>query len=208
MEAGSSQPDAQELAALYVSGALPDEEAAAFERRLATDAECLAALQALEPAAAALADARTAGPPAGVRAALLERIRGKRTAGQSSPPDPQIWKRWIDESTASELVIQRASEGDWEPTGIDGVEIRRLFVDRPRNQLTMLVRMAAGTSYPRHIHAGPEECYVLQGELRVGQEVLHAGDYQRAAPGSFHGVQSTERGCLLFIVSSMTDELV
>ena len=74
--------------------------------------------------------------------------------------------------------------------------------------MTMLVRMEAGSSYPQHIHDGPEECYVLQGDLRVGDEVLGRGDYQRAAPGSRHGIQSTENGCLLFIVSSLTDEII
>jgi anti-sigma factor ChrR (cupin superfamily) len=80
-------------------------------------------------------------------------------------------------------------------------------MDSARDRMTCLVRMAAGTAYPRHIHAGPEECLVLEGELRVGDEMLRAGDYQRAAPGSHHPVQSTDRGCLLLIVSSLSDEL-
>lgn len=65
-----------------------------------------------------------------------------------------------------------------------------------------------GTAYPCHVHDGPEECYVHRGELCVAGETLRAGDYQRAAPGSLYVVQSTENGCLLLIVSSMTDELV
>ena len=99
-------------------------------------------------------------------------------------------------------------DGSWEDTGVNGVQVRRLFVDPPRNQMTMLVRMEAGSSYPQHIHDGPEECYVLQGDLRVGDKVLRSGDYQRAAPRSRHGIQSTENGCLLFIVSSLTDEII
>lgn len=209
MEPSGSAFDPRELAALYAAGALSDEEAAAFERRIAEgDATCLAELESLAPLSEALADSVTRPPPARVRAALLQRIAAGRGAEASGPPDPQIWKRWGGDAAVSQLVIHRATEADWEPTGIEGVEIQRLFVDKPRNQVTMLVRMAAGTSYPRHVHNGPEECYVLQGDLRVGQEVLHAGDYQRAAPGSLHGVQSTERGCLLFIVSSLTDEIV
>jgi len=37
---------------------------------------------------------------------------------------------------------------------------------------------------------------------------MHAGDYQRVEVGSEHPVQSTENGCLLFIVSSLHDELL
>jgi anti-sigma factor ChrR (cupin superfamily) len=71
----------------------------------------------------------------------------------------------------------------------------------------MLVRMDPGSSYPGHLHAGVEECFVLEGELRVGEEVLRRGDYQRADEGSEHGIQWTEKGCLLLIVSSQDDEL-
>ena len=85
---------------------------------------------------------------------------------------------------------------------------RRLFVDDTSGRVTMMVRMAAGTSYPSHRHGGFEECFVLEGDLQVGSEMLHAGDYQRASAGSVHGVQSTERGCLLLLSSSPGDELL
>ena len=74
--------------------------------------------------------------------------------------------------------------------------------------MTAMFRMAAGTSYPEHIHDGPEECYVLEGDLHVGDRmVMHAGDYQRATPGSEHDEQWTEGGCLLLVTSSLSDEL-
>ena len=86
--------------------------------------------------------------------------------------------------------------------------MKPLFVDRERDYVTMLVRMAPGTSYPCHRHGGAEECYVLQGDLHVAGQVLHSGDHQRADDASEHGVQSTEEGCLLLIVSSQHDELL
>jgi hypothetical protein len=50
---------------------------------------------------------------------------------------------------------------------------------------------------------------VLQGDLRVGPTLhMRAGDYQRVEKGHQHPVQSTDGGCLLFIVSSLHDELV
>jgi anti-sigma factor ChrR (cupin superfamily) len=61
---------------------------------------------------------------------------------------------------------------------------------------------------PPHIHRGIEECYVLEGDLEMGGHKLHAGDYQFAFEDSLHGVQSSEDGCLLLIVSSQDDELV
>ncbi len=101
------------------------------------------------------------------------------------------------------------SENDgFERTGIEGIETKTLFVDPTRRRVSMMVRMAPGTSYPAHRHAALEECFVVAGELHVGERLLRAGDYQVAAQHSIHEVQSTERGCLLFIVSSQDDELV
>ena len=59
-----------------------------------------------------------------------------------------------------------------------------------------------------HHHGGAEECYVLEGDLRTGDVWMHAGDYQHAAAGSVHPVQSTVQGCLLLIHSSLQDELL
>jgi quercetin dioxygenase-like cupin family protein len=126
-----------------------------------------------------------------------------------------VWKSWgsappegfvADPARAFHFVGSDA--GAWEPTGVEGIEARRLSVDRENDRATFLARMAPGTSYPAHRHAGPEECYVLSGDLRVGDLHMHAGDYQRADPGSIHGVQSTDAGCLLLLVSSLDDEIL
>ena len=46
---------------------------------------------------------------------------------------------------------------------------------------------------------------MLEGDLHIGEDVMHPGDYQFAPAGSRHGVQSTEHGCLLLITSSLND---
>ncbi len=148
-------------------------------------------------------------PPAALKAKILALANAPEAARKTSAVPPvQLWKNWKAGAAAEELVIQRRHEGAWEATGVEGVEVKRLFADAARGYVTMLVRMAAGSSYPSHRHAGYEECYVLQGDLSVGETALHAGDYQRAEGGSVHMVQSTKDGCLLFIVSSQHDELL
>jgi quercetin dioxygenase-like cupin family protein len=126
---------------------------------------------------------------------------------------PQVWKTWTNKLAAAKaalpgLLSLRADEGNWEEIGISGIKVKRLFVDPERDSVTMLVRMPAGAAYPRHRHAGPEQCYVIEGDLRVDNLAFYAGDYQCAEPDSIHGVQYTEEGCLLLIVSSLHDELV
>ncbi len=229
--------ETRETAALYCLGALSPDEAGAFETHLATGcAPCEAEVRAFRGAAAELAHlAEPADPPPGLRARLIDRISvgkagspprddrtfdaradGTRAHGARSDDASvhvehapmQVWKRWGGEGATPSWFTLRADEGSWEGTGVDGVSVRRLFVDATRQTVTMLVKMAAGTSYPSHRHGGAEECFVLDGDLHVGELVMRAGDYQRAEKESVHVVQSTERGCTLLIVSSLHDEII
>ncbi len=202
--------DPAELAALYALGELPPEQAAEFERHLAAGCElCAGELRRLDRAVTRLFSAAPEIPVAPhIRDELLRRIASACEPPADRPqPNPQVWKHWSPDDASSDLIIRDAMRLGWERTGIDGIEVRRLFVDQRRNQMTALVRMAAGTAYPPHRHGGPEECLVLEGTLRVGSRLLHAGDYQRMAQDSEHEVQSTDDGCTLLIISSLTDEL-
>jgi len=147
-------------------------------------------------------------PPAALKQKILAAVRQPEPAPSTQSVPLQLWKSWTTGTQPEDLVIQHREAGAWEATGVEGVEVKRLFVDAGRGYVTMLVRMAAGSTYPSHRHAGYEECYVLQGDLSVGDTVLQAGDYQRAKGGSVHTIQSTKNGCTLFIVSSQHDELL
>jgi anti-sigma factor ChrR (cupin superfamily) len=105
-------------------------------------------------------------------------------------------------------VFVEATRDDWVEAGAPGVRVRPLFVDPIEKMVTMLVHMGPGSSYPPHHHSQAEECYVIAGDLQIGDRVLHAGDYQRAAAGSRHETQSTAAGCLLLIRSSREDEIL
>lgn len=195
--------DPVELAALYAAGALTDSECTAFEAHL--DAGCPACSAEVAPFAAVAAKlllpVPEAVPPPGVRAALLDRL-----AAASSPLRGSVLEEAMAREPGLEVIVRKPVDGPWQDTAVPGVRLRVLSVDRTRNQFSALVRMAPGAAYPRHVHAGPEECMVLEGELHVGDAVMHAGDYQHAPVGSTHGVQRTETGCLLFITSSLSDE--
>ncbi len=150
-------------------------------------------------------------PPTEISAAIAGSIR--QAAGKEKTVGPQVWKTWKNKPDSGKAALPglftlSAGEGAWEEVGISGIKVKRLFVDPERDSVTMLVRMPAGAAYPRHRHAGPEQCYVIEGDLRVDNLAFFAGDYQCAEPNSFHGVQYTEQGCLLLIVSSLHDELV
>lgn len=151
--------------------------------------------------------ARGARAPRDLRQRVLDAAFGADPAERSEAI--QIWRRWSPTDSASPtLQTVRVEDMAWEPIGIEGIRTKCLGVDPARRTVTMLVEMDAGSSYPPHRHGGAEECFVVRGDLRVGDQVLTDGDFQRADEGSIHGVQSTEHGCTLLIVSSQDDELI
>ncbi len=209
--------DLRDLAALYVVGALEAEEARRFRMHLPTCDVCRLEADSLAATAAQLTHA---APEIALPPELWDRVLGRIRLASSARPSPrarpnQVWKQWITPHGVEPAGVDPAgvthssgAEARFEPTGIDGIEVRRLAADREKKQVTMLVRMAPGTSYPAHRHGGSEECFVLQGDIRVGAVHMHEGDFQRAEAGSLHPAQTTDTGCLLLIVSSTTDELL
>lgn len=206
---GHSIEWAREMTSLHALGVLSSEEARDFEAHLAEGCPiCTSEMAAFLDVLGELgkASASIAQPPPELKARLLEKISA---SGEKSHEEVQVWKKWggLSGEAARSLDIIRAGNVGFEPTASPGVFAKPLHVDPDRHYVTMLVRMEPGTSYPSHIHAGAEECYVLSGDLRVGEEILHSGDYQCAVAGSEHGIQSTREGCLLLIISSQDDEL-
>jgi anti-sigma factor ChrR (cupin superfamily) len=187
-----------EMAALRCLDLLEGPQLAQFNRHLAEHCDvCENELAALCEAIGAIGTSVVSQPPPShLRARVMGQIR----------PRPQVWKNW-DASQAAALLVVRQDEGEWERV-VDGVYSKRLYVDAEHDRATMLIRMDPGASYLPHRHAGPEQCFVLQGDIREGNEVFRAGDFQCAPAGTVHDVQSTENGCLLLIVSSLRDQLL
>jgi putative transcriptional regulator len=203
-----SREDAAELAALYAAGAMTAQERSDFEAHL--EASCPACRdevgQLLGVVAALASTVKPVTPHPQTWAALMSRLQPSQPAG--SPLRQHLDRDLPAGEVYQDMIIQRAAESAWKDSTIAGVRLRVLHVDPARNQFTALIRMAPGTAYPRHRHAGPEECLVLEGDLQVSEVVLHPGDYQWAPAGSCHGVQSTQQGCLLLVTSSLTDEFI
>ncbi len=185
--------DAAEQAALYLAGALPAEERATFEAHLdAGCPDCAAELRELDAAVvdlAALVDPVSPDPK--TRVALLARIAGQR--------QPAARRE------RSRETVQRADGATWRDTRVPGMQARLLYIDRRAGRYAALLRMAAGSRYPAHRHSGPEECLVLEGDMRDGDVVLRAGDFQYSPAGSDHGELSTDQGCLIYLCAPLAD---
>jgi hypothetical protein len=116
----------------------------------------------------------------------------------------------IAEETGKPPVLPSASqwsEPEWEQVA-PGIECKLLATDSERHQVSMLVRLAPGASYPPHTHAGVEELHLLDGELWIDERKLFPGDYNYGAPGTGDERVWSETGCTCVLVTSTKDVLI
>ncbi len=192
----------QEQASLYALGALPDAEQTAFERELRGNEELCQLVHELQRAADLVALSSPAQPlPPGLRDKVLQRIEsvdaGKPAAKKSLPPlIPGL--SFIDAPGAK----------DWKALPIPGTYIKLLSLDKDRGYAVLMGKLDAGARYPAHINAGPEDFYILTGDLHIGNRRLGAGDFHHADGGSQHEENYSVEGCTLIAVLTTDDPLV
>ena len=201
MKCQDESGETDELAALFAVGALPDDEFLKYADQLdAGGLSYMEELRLLDPVVETLVQGIPAVAPASqVRDRLMARVardpRVKQAdSASASSAGSSIAEPW--------LFIKRGDDGDWEPTAEPGVSRSVLYIDHQRNRYTALYRMSAGSIFPEHDHPGPEECFVLEGDLRFGEHELKAGDYQRCESDSRHQSHFTREGCLLLITAN------
>ncbi len=76
---------------------------------------------------------------------------------------------------------------------------KNVSFDEETGQGSYLMKMAPGTRSNPHIHHGPEEFFVLEGDLTDHDGFSYrSGDFVSLAAGSSH-FSHTEAGCLLVV---------
>lgn len=102
----------------------------------------------------------------------------------------------VADTDDSHLTVAAGAAG-WQPYG-DGVQIKVLHENQ--GILSYLLKLAPGARIEAHRHPVDEECVVLQGVLRVGNQVeVGPGGYHLARAGSLHAGISTETGATIFL---------
>jgi anti-sigma factor ChrR (cupin superfamily) len=183
--------ECSELAALYALRALPASEMPAAEAHVAACADCRREIEALRPIVDALVAWPTdvLRPSAALGARLAQRIAAE-TGGEPVSPAPARW-----------------TEAEWKDVA-PGIACRLLATDTEKNSVSMLVRLAPGTEYPPHRHAGVEELYMLDGVLIVDDQKFYPGDYRRGDAGSVDHRVWSETGCTCVLITSFRDVIL
>jgi hypothetical protein len=182
--------DQKELVVLHALRVLRHEESRAVQTHIALCFECQQELQSLRPVVESFASWPT------------DLLR----------PTESLWDRLAhriaDESGTEPLpyTTPERLEPEWEEAA-PGISCKLLATDTERHRVSMLVRLAPGTGYPPHIHAGVEELHLLAGELWIDDRKLYPGDYNRGEPGTSDKRVWSETGCTCVLITSSRDVL-
>ena len=176
---------------LYALRTLPADEVPSVEAQIAGCAGCREELETLRP----VVDAFVAWPTDVLR-----------------PPAP-LWDRLaqrIAEETGEEPLLPApppSTKAEWTDVA-PGISCQLLATDTEKNRVSMLVRLAPGTDYPPHRHAGVEELYMLDGVLIVDDEKFHPGDYRRGDAGAVDHRVWSATGCTCVLITSLRDAIL
>ena len=188
---GEHGQDNSELVFLYALGALPPSEMAVVEAHISACADCRQELETLRP----IIDSFVAWPTDVLRpsASLWGRLAQRIAAETGTEPVSAVPRQW--------------TEPEWKEVA-PGISCKLLATDTDKHRVSMLVRLAPGTDYPPHRHAGVEELYMLEGELIVDDERFNPGDYRRGEPGGIDHRVWSETGCTCVLITSFHDAIL
>jgi anti-sigma factor ChrR (cupin superfamily) len=128
------------------------------------------------------------------------------SAPQLDPP-PHVRDRVLATVKTPGRYTVWAQSSEWVESGLPGIRVRVLAVDRGRGIVTMALQADRGAVYPSHRHSGPEECYVLKGSVVIDGRVLRPGDFHHADEDSDHGEITTTEGAEVLLVGAIDDYL-
>jgi quercetin dioxygenase-like cupin family protein len=189
----ASDPHGQEhldLVFLYALRALSPEEMSTAEAQISQCAECRGQLDSLRPTL----ESFTFWPTAVLRpVSLWERLAQR-----------------ITQETGEAPVLpppEAPRKPEWEQPA-PGISCQLLATDLEKGRVSMLVRLEPGIDYPPHRHAGLEELYLLDGELRIDDKTIYPGDYIRAEAETVDHRVWSETGCTCVLITSTGDVIL
>lgn len=102
----------------------------------------------------------------------------------------------VAQANAGHVTVHASATG-WNPFQ-PGVDIKVLH--RTGATMSYLLRFAPGATLAAHRHPVDEECLVLEGRLRIGQDlVVDAGGFHLAHRDQLHATITSDNGATIFL---------
>jgi len=195
----------QEQASLYVLGALTGTEQEVFGADLRASDELREFVFTLQQTTGLLAMATPlARPPRELKDKVLRRIESLGQLDQPATHSPGV----AVASLPGLRFLSADDTVDWKQLPVPGAWIKLLSIERERGYAVLLGKLEPGVRYPAHMNVGPEDLYVLTGDLHIGDHMLRPGDFHHADAGSSHVENYSVEGCTLLAVLTSDHPLV
>jgi anti-sigma factor ChrR (cupin superfamily) len=192
----------QDQAARYALGDLSAAELQEFIEQVRANAELRDFLHSLQKTVDGLAQSvPSVPPPAALKDKVLSRLRTRAAGGSQVVSDPTT-------PLSLGLRFLASDESGWKPLPVPGAFIKLLSLEPDRGYAVLLGKLNPGVRYPAHTNAGPEDIYLLSGDLHISGRALGPGDFHHADAGSLHEENFSIEGCTLLAVLTTDDPLV
>lgn len=123
------------------------------------------------------------------------------TASQIS--QKQIRERKMElgkrEKTIGGSIYVKPRDMDWKPSQFEGIDMKVLYQDKKKGEMTVLLRWQPGTTLPFHKHPEIEQTYVIEGSFYDHDGICSAGEFVWRKPLSKHETHSDE-GCTILAI--------
>lgn len=96
-------------------------------------------------------------------------------------------------------VYVKPQDIDWKPSQFEGVDIKVLYEDETKGEMTCLLRWRPGTTLPFHRHPEIEQSWVLEGSFSDHDGICRAGEFVWRRPESMHETYSAD-GCVILAI--------
>lgn len=104
------------------------------------------------------------------------------------------------------MLVNKSAQRVWNATDYPGIE-RSLFRNNDTGGRSSVVRLVAGSRFPRHAHHGTEEVVVLAGIVAIDGVELGSGDYLFTSLGEEHDVVAISDS-VIFVSSQKSTPVV
>ncbi|MGL5084001.1 MAG: cupin domain-containing protein [Microcoleaceae cyanobacterium] len=112
-----------------------------------------------------------------------------------------------DDLNIAELLRQSQTV-KWRPyPGLPELLLGKLRINPETRQIDCFIRSWGQGAFPLHRHAATEEMILLEGDLVIGDRLYGRGDRICSDPNTVHQPK-TQNGCLVFIRSSLDNEIL
>src|SRR5688500_10355313 len=103
------------------------------------------------------------------------------------------------EPTPNGSVYVKPQDMEWTPSQFEGIQMKVLYQDVERGEMTVLLKSQPGTTLPSHKHPEIEQSYVLEGSFYDHDGICRQGEFGYRHPQAKHETKGDEGGTILAV---------